>query len=405
MCCARPCHRARRAAESHAPLESEHCNGEAPRRCALPGRTAALVLVTGLPRGDLRAALECRQRGRGRRTLPGAFIPAPRILTDRLGKYAQGRMNRWNEALFDACACERLRPQWQRTHECKGAALEALGRFDEALAEFRKALACAPDSELMQSAVAELSRVATADRAEAQLPLRGQPTVSREQGLDDEIDSDFYTQRDPMKKEYGSVWAETAREGRDRRPPPDYVDLRALNTDRGVHEWKDTYSTNNCSLGRRWAGGEKQTGGKCEHNVLSAQSRLPPVVPRSSIAATGRDVQATEEQQNARGGGELGAHESLVPVQCTSVFSPAVSGIYMDTSASTFKSIPMPIPNQQATCMFMHLSGCGCACEYVLSQIHTLRLSCKRNNCNDSPGPIAVGGRRFCDSTTFTQAR
>ena len=98
-------------------------------------------------------------------------------------------MNRWNDALSDACACERLRPQWQRTHECKGAALEALGRFDEALAEFRKALARDPGSESLQGAVAELSRVA-AGGAQAQQPLslssvgpRDQPTVSpHEQG-------------------------------------------------------------------------------------------------------------------------------------------------------------------------------------------------------------------------------
>jgi hypothetical protein len=39
-----------------------------------------------------------------------------------------------SEALTDAEECQKIRPSWSRTFECKAAALESLGRSDEAKA-------------------------------------------------------------------------------------------------------------------------------------------------------------------------------------------------------------------------------------------------------------------------------
>jgi len=270
-------------------------------------------------------------------------------------------MNRWNDALSDACACERLRPQWQRTHECKGAALEALGRFDEALAEFRKALARDPGSESLQGAVAELSRVA-AGGAQAQQPLslssvgpRDQPTVSpHEQGPDAEIDTDFCTPRDPTKRVYGSVWAETAREGRDRRPPYHHVDLGDIYSQK-VHSHSLPTARLPADSGEFFRSeGEGNDGGDGGTETGTQSSNcpagFPPVVPGSSTAAQGGSAHAREEEQSAGSdkGGDLGPHESLVPLLCTSVFSAPDSGICIDTSASASLSISMPILSHYA---------------------------------------------------------
>ena len=67
------------------------------------------------------------------------------LLSNRAAAY--GHLQKWELALGDACSCQALEPQWARSYECKGAALQALGRFDEALEAFRTALSLDPTDE------------------------------------------------------------------------------------------------------------------------------------------------------------------------------------------------------------------------------------------------------------------
>ncbi len=41
-------------------------------------------------------------------------------------------MGRWEEALKDAIECQKLRPSWSRTFECRAACLDGMGRRKEA---------------------------------------------------------------------------------------------------------------------------------------------------------------------------------------------------------------------------------------------------------------------------------
>eukprot|EP00802_Teleaulax_amphioxeia_P008397 Tamp_08406.p1 GENE.Tamp_08406~~Tamp_08406.p1 ORF type:complete len:694 (+),score=111.52 Tamp_08406:75-2084(+) len=66
------------------------------------------------------------------------------------------RMGHWGKALEDAEEGVQLRPEWSRSHECKGAALEGLGRLEDALASFSKALALDADNTALQEIVADL---------------------------------------------------------------------------------------------------------------------------------------------------------------------------------------------------------------------------------------------------------
>ena len=43
-------------------------------------------------------------------------------------------MRRWEGALKDAIECQKLRPAWSRTFECRAACLDGLGRSKEAAA-------------------------------------------------------------------------------------------------------------------------------------------------------------------------------------------------------------------------------------------------------------------------------
>jgi tetratricopeptide (TPR) repeat protein len=44
--------------------------------------------------------------------------------------------------------CVELRPEWPRSHWCKGSALEGVGRHGEALDAFKKALELDPENEV-----------------------------------------------------------------------------------------------------------------------------------------------------------------------------------------------------------------------------------------------------------------
>lgn len=52
---------------------------------------------------------------------------------------AHAHMGQWSMALQDANACINIRPKWSRGHACRGAALEGLGRIEEALTAFQTA--------------------------------------------------------------------------------------------------------------------------------------------------------------------------------------------------------------------------------------------------------------------------
>lgn len=68
----------------------------------------------------------------------------PRILPTRL-KLCEGA-GQWDLALDDADKCVKLRPTWPRGHACRGAALEGMGRLEEALAAFEAAQRISPSN-------------------------------------------------------------------------------------------------------------------------------------------------------------------------------------------------------------------------------------------------------------------
>jgi stress-induced-phosphoprotein 1 len=94
-------------------------------------------------------------------------------------------LGRMAEALVDAEECQKLRPSWARSFECKAAALDGLGRTEEAAVSRRLAAALAalkqdPKNEVAQSFLAADSAargdafVATKAKAAA-TPLQGLP--------------------------------------------------------------------------------------------------------------------------------------------------------------------------------------------------------------------------------------
>ena len=52
-------------------------------------------------------------------------------------------MGRWEDAFFDAMECQKLRPSWSRSFECRAACLDGMGRRKEANASRNHAKALA----------------------------------------------------------------------------------------------------------------------------------------------------------------------------------------------------------------------------------------------------------------------
>lgn len=88
-----------------------------------------------------------------------------RLLSNRSAAYAAQGL--WLEALGDAVRATELQPQWAKTHCRCGVALLALGRAEEAVAAYRKALEADP-----------LSSVAALGLADAEAACFGTPTAA-----------------------------------------------------------------------------------------------------------------------------------------------------------------------------------------------------------------------------------
>ena len=58
---------------------------------------------------------------------------------------ALAHQQRWDDALQVAQKCVKLRPEWPRSHWCEGSALEGVGRQQEALDAFKRALHLDPE--------------------------------------------------------------------------------------------------------------------------------------------------------------------------------------------------------------------------------------------------------------------
>ena len=66
------------------------------------------------------------------------------LLSNRCAVLAHA--DRWDDALVVALECVELRPEWPRSHWCKGSALEGVGRHGEALDAFKTALELDPEN-------------------------------------------------------------------------------------------------------------------------------------------------------------------------------------------------------------------------------------------------------------------
>lgn len=73
---------------------------------------------------------------------------AAAVYSNRAASYSA--LNRQIEALQDADNCIRVKPAWLKGHFRKGAALESLGRLDEAVRAFDDALKTEPQNEEVQ---------------------------------------------------------------------------------------------------------------------------------------------------------------------------------------------------------------------------------------------------------------
>ena len=124
-------------------------------------RAAALV-----SRGDFAGAVLLYQSLAERR--PGDGL----IRSNLSACYA--RMSRFEEALQAAREAVRVAPRWAKAHTRVAAALFYLGRYDEAVVEYKAALALKPDYEAARSGCAE----ARAAAAEAKLEARDRAAQS-----------------------------------------------------------------------------------------------------------------------------------------------------------------------------------------------------------------------------------
>lgn len=74
------------------------------------------------------------------------------FFSNRSGAYAS--LNRYAEALGDACTCVALKPDWWKGYSRKGNAEFHLGRLDEAEKTFREGLRIQPDEAALNEALA-----------------------------------------------------------------------------------------------------------------------------------------------------------------------------------------------------------------------------------------------------------
>ncbi|KDD74639.1 hypothetical protein H632_c1165p1 [Helicosporidium sp. ATCC 50920] len=68
------------------------------------------------------------------------------------------QLNKVTKALADAETSIDLQPDWHKAHFRRGAALEGMGRLDEALSAFRDAAARAPDNVEAQDRIRALNK-------------------------------------------------------------------------------------------------------------------------------------------------------------------------------------------------------------------------------------------------------
>ena len=97
------------------------------------------------------------------------------LLSNRSSAYAH--LERWEDAIEDANECVHLRPDWSRSHACRGAALEGLGRTAEAVLSFQAAAKLDPDNAELRTIVKELEQIQAAN-APAQQAGPEQPDQS-----------------------------------------------------------------------------------------------------------------------------------------------------------------------------------------------------------------------------------
>jgi len=78
------------------------------------------------------------------------------LFSNRSAAYAKA--GQYEEALKDAERTVALQPSWPKGYSRKGAALEYMGKMDEALAAYEEGLKQVPDAGILKEAVVDLKK-------------------------------------------------------------------------------------------------------------------------------------------------------------------------------------------------------------------------------------------------------